>query len=81
LSDSSAFSPDAGELRLVAQLSGVAPSKLAAGLSDPERILDHLTAAECYRVADGFRRLLVFEQAMNAALDVAISRIQKDRSN
>ena len=74
-------SADLPELRLVAQLAGIAPSKLAAGLNDPEHILDHLAPDEFYRCADGLRRFLAFERRMDAALDTALTHITKARSN
>lgn len=75
------FDVDAPELRLIAQLAGVAPSRLAAGLNNPERILDHLSSTECFRIADAFKGLVDFEVRMNTALDVALAHITRTRSN
>ena len=80
MADLSPLSPDLPELRLVAQLAGVRPDRLAAALNDPTHWLDLFTADECFRVADGYTRLNNFNIRVHAALDVAETTILKDRS-
>jgi hypothetical protein len=53
-----ALSPDSPELRAIAQLAGVAPSRLARAYNDPEHILEHFTIEEMKRLQVAYERLL-----------------------
>lgn len=64
------FSPDLPELRLLAQVAGVAPSRMAAAFSDPEHFTNHMTVEEINRFKEGCDRLFAVQADMTAALNV-----------
>jgi hypothetical protein len=57
VTDSTSYSPDLPELRLLAQLAGVKPSALAAALNNPEHFSAHITTAQVSRYLSGVTRL------------------------
>jgi len=63
MSEPTPLSPDAPELRLLAQLGGVAPSRMADAYNDPDHFLEHMTLAEMKRLQGAYERLLAFALA------------------
>jgi len=61
-------SPDDPELRMLAQLAGIAPARLAAALNDVEHIRDHMTVDEGQRLIDAMGKLLPLVSRINAAI-------------
>jgi hypothetical protein len=51
------FLPDQPELQALAQLSGVAPSKMAAAFDDIEHFSNHMTQEDIDRLRDAIERL------------------------
>jgi hypothetical protein len=58
LSDSTSFSPDLPELRLLCQLAGIKPSAMAAALNNPEHFNKHVNAEELTRYAGAGLRVI-----------------------
>ena len=67
---SEAISPDMPELRLWAQLVGIAPSRLAAAFNDPLRLHEHITFDEMNMIAGTAGRLAALQARMLAALEL-----------
>jgi hypothetical protein len=68
------FSPDAPEVRFIAQLAGIAPSRLAAFVNDPKHARQHMTPDEGKRLMDAFGRLKTVIDSINVAMDIAIGK-------
>jgi hypothetical protein len=51
-------SVDDNDLRVLAQLAGIAPARLAAACNDPERVPQHMTRDEVVRLRDAMWRLV-----------------------
>ena len=66
------FDVDASELRLIAQLAGIAPSRLAQAFNDPTHLFHHLNRDELERFKDSCDRLAGVQARMLEALDAAI---------
>ena len=73
MTDSSGFSPDLPELRLIAQLAGIAPSRLAAAFNSPEHFMDFITQEQLDRFSKSLNRLHAVQVQMIAAVDIAIA--------
>ena len=69
--------PDSDALRLVAQFCGLAPSRLAPALSDPERLPLYLSGEEFTRLGEGMGRLGNILQAIKTAALVIQSHIDE----
>ena len=70
------FSPDLPELRLIAQLAGIAPSRLAAAFNDPAHLMEHLTRDELKQFQAACFRLGEVQSRMMQALDAAAAAIR-----
>jgi hypothetical protein len=64
------FSPDLPELRLLAQIAGVAPARMAAAFSDPAHFAEHMTIDEINRFKEGCDRLFDVQTEMTEAFHV-----------
>lgn len=67
---------DTPELRLIAQLAGIAPSRLAAALNNPEHLYQHLTLDELKRFEESCIRLSGVQARMIEALSAAAAAIR-----
>jgi hypothetical protein len=78
------ISADEPALRLIAQLAGVAPSRMVAAFNDPERFFENLTLAELERFYVACVRLTSLVNSLTASLDLAthalLTKKLKDRS-
>jgi hypothetical protein len=66
------FLPDQPELQALAQLSGVAPSKMAAAFSEPEKLFEHISLDELARIKESTDRIAALSVALAAACDAYI---------
>jgi hypothetical protein len=71
------ISPDQPELRLLAQLAGCAPSKLAAAFNNPEHLFKHVTLEQLARLKESCDRLAALMVLMTARADVALAAYSK----
>lgn len=67
-----AISPDLAELRLLAQLSGIAPSRLAAAVNNPEFFSKHLSVEELGRYVSSVTRLLILTKRIGEVIDTVL---------
>ncbi len=65
----SAFLADMPELVALAQLSGVAPSKMAAAFSDPEHLFEHISLDELARIKESTDRLAALSAQLAKACE------------
>lgn len=66
---------DAPELRLVAQLAGVAPARVVAAYNDPDTFLFHLTAEEVQRLGAAMDCLTGLLRHMAATAAIVSARL------
>ena len=63
-------SPDSPELTGIAQMAGIAPEKLAAALTDPSRLFEHITLEELQSLQQSCNRLGVLQARLIAAMEI-----------
>jgi hypothetical protein len=73
LSVSTPISPDAPELRLIAQLASIKPSQLAAALNNPEHWRDHIAREQTFQIGEAFAKL----RALSVRFGDAAELVQK----
>ena len=71
---------DSPELRAVASLAGVDPTRVLEAFNDPEQFNEHCSAAELSKFADALSRLTTFARSMPAVIDVALARDQAHKA-
>lgn len=64
------FSSDQPELRLFAQLAGIAPSKLAAAFNEPELLFKHITPDQLASLKEASFSLSALSNRLAASCDI-----------
>jgi hypothetical protein len=70
MTDQPTFSADQPELRALAQMAGVDPSKMAAGFNEPEKLFDYISLAQLARLKTSADRLGALSLQLVAAMDI-----------
>ena len=66
---------DLPELRLLAQLAGIAPSRMAAAFNDPEHFFKHMTLDELNALKASVDRFAAVQDQLLAAVLIAAANI------
>ena len=64
------ISPDQPEFRMLAQLAGCPPSKLAAAFNNPEHLFEHVTLEQLERFTAACARLTALSLELTARIDL-----------